>query len=100
MDITQSQIDTIQSQWNSVEEIFAWAAMLLHYGNPTLKVVEGENLTEFAAQISIFTANDGSERLVARCSLPLASTYLSSGNKLWNSVNPLSNTAIPVAYLS
>lgn len=100
MQISQAQIDTIQPQWGSVEEILAWAAMLLHFGNPTLKVVEGENRTEFACQISIFTAEDGTERLISRMNLPLTPQFLSNGQKLWNSVGELSVQNIPSAYLS
>lgn len=100
MDITQSQIDGIQSQWQTVEEIAVWATSLLARGNPTQQVIEAENVLEFVASTSIFQAADGTVRLVSRVSLPLANDYIESGRKIWNSVNALSNPAIPSAYLS
>lgn len=99
MNISSAQIDAVQSQFPTVEAMAAWACLLLHRGNPTLKVLEAENYSDFAAQASVFMANDGSERLVVRLSIPLEPGWASSGDPLWQQVQELSETAIPAGFV-
>ena len=99
MDISQAQIDSVQSQFTTVEQIAGWAGILLHKQNPTKKILEVENDAQLAAQASIFTDAYGTDRLVIRLSLPLAVDYAEGARKLWASVGELSEISIPAAYL-
>lgn len=79
----------------SVEALHAWTGILLHRGNPTLKVLETQNYSDYACQSSVFTAEDKSTRLVIRINLELEADYATSGKKIWASVKEFSEQAIP-----
>lgn len=97
MDLLFSQIPTtIQT----VEQLHAWSGLLLHRSNSTLKVLEAANYSDYACQNSLFTADDGTERLVLRINLKLDPEYAAGTEKIWNLVEAFSDVAIPTAYLS
>ncbi len=97
MDLTPSQIP---SSCDSVEKIAAWAGLLLHRANATLKVLETPGFSDYACQASIFQADDGTQRLVIRLNIELQNAYAESGQKLWTQAKPFSAQAIPAAYTS
>jgi hypothetical protein len=90
----------IPSSINTVEKMVAWAGLLLHRGNPTLKVNESLNYSDFAAQASLFTAQDGTTRLVIRCCIEVDPAFAEANAKLWTQVKSMSEQAIPAAYTS
>lgn len=97
MNFTVSQIPT---SITTVEQLHAWSGMLLHRANSSLKVVESENYSDFAAQASVFQAQDGTQRFVSRMNLELNAGYAESGQKLWTQIQPFSEVAIPAAFTS
>lgn len=97
MNLTTNQIPP---SIDTVEKLAAWAALLLHRANGTLKVIESPGFSDFACQASIFQADDGTQRLVVRLNLQLTDSYAEADAKLWTQITPFSNVAVPTAYLS
>jgi hypothetical protein len=90
----------IPNQINTVERLMAWCGLTLGFINPTKGVVEaaGEN-AEKVIQSFVLRADDGSERLIIRASLPLNANWRSdSTNAFWLMVDELENVNIPAAY--
>ena len=98
--ITQGQIDAIQGQWQTVEEIAAWSTLLLEQFAGSQVVLEKAGNPIPAAEVSDFRDSVGNSRYTARISLVLANDYRTNGLKVWNSVQPLVDAVIPAAYLS
>lgn len=97
--MTAATSASVPSNINSVEEILVWAAMALAQLNPTLKILEAENVSEFAAVTQVFKAADGTDRILVRCTIPLNSAYRTDNSvKFWKHADDLSNTALPSVY--
>lgn len=92
-------LSQVPAQINTVEKLHAWTGLLLHRSNSTLKVLEAANYSDYACQNSLFTADDGTERLVIRVNLKLNPEYATGATKIWNSILPFAEIAIPAAYL-
>lgn len=90
----------IPASVNTVEKLHAWSGLLLHRTNSTLKVLESANYSDYACQNSLFTADDGTERLVIRVNLKLTPEFATGETKIWESILPFTDVAIPTAYLS
>lgn len=85
----------------TLEQLVVWNALSLATVNPTLAILEQENLAQLAAQSAIFTAADNSIRMMIRCSIPLDPAFrYDRTKKLWLFANELSNVALPAAYLT
>ena len=84
--------------WTSIdtlEKLNAWTGLALTYLNPSLQAVEGVGINEYVSQAGIFYVKaDNKFRLLNRQSLQVSADYL-GGGKLWQYVQPLTNTAIP-----
>ena len=90
----------IPNQINTVERLMAWAGLALGFINPTKAVVEaaGEN-AERVMQSFVLRADDGTERLIIRASLPLDANWRSNDSQaFWLNVNDLENVDLPAAY--
>lgn len=100
MNITQAQIDSIQGQFQTVEELIVWGLVLLEqFGNGQV-VLEEAGKPRAAVEVSDFRDSVGNSRFVGRVSIPLAEDYRINGLKLWNSAQPVVDATIPAAYLS
>lgn len=85
----------------TVEQLHVYTGMLLNRMNPSLRVLETQDGSVFAAEFNIFTIADGSQRVITRTSLEIDPTYSSDKTKkLWMFVNELTNTQVPSAFLS
>lgn len=93
-------LNQIPNTIETVEELIAWAGLLLHRNNSALKCLENPNYSDYVCQASNFMAEDKTERLIVRVNLQLKSDYASSGRKLWKSVEEFSEIAIPTEFLS
>jgi hypothetical protein len=83
----------------TLEQLHAWSGTLLKRLNPTLAVLEAENLAQFVMQDGIFSAADNSDRLLVRASLEIDPDYKSDrSKKLWMFAREFSNVAIPAAF--
>lgn len=99
--MTAATSASIPSGITTLEEIFVWTAMALTQVNPTLKILESENVNEFAAVTQVFKSGDGSERILVRATIPLDPAYRTDRTvKFWIHAQELSNTALPAAYTS
>lgn len=90
----------IPNQINTVERLLAWAGLALGFINPTKAIVEaaGEN-AERVVQTFVLRADDGSERLIVRATLPLDPNWRSDdANAFWLQVTDLENVDLPAAY--
>lgn len=83
---------------NTVEKLYAWAATLLDAINPTLKIVEEENVNEKVCQLVTKPSPGSGPLFSSRITLPLVSTYASSTDPFWLNVTELSNTVVPAAW--
>lgn len=83
---------------NTVEKLHAWAATLLDVMNPTLRILEDENISEKATQLVTKPTPSSGTVFIARITLPVVTNYGSSTDPFWQNVNELSNTAIPAAW--
>lgn len=84
---------------NTVEKIAAWAGLALARCNPSTKVLENPNLpSERVALTALIKADDGSNRLVIRLSLPVDDNYPISTKKFWENVTEISETVLPAAF--
>lgn len=93
-------LDQIPNTIETVEELIAWAGLLLHRMNGSLKCLENPNFSDYVCQASNFMAEDKTERLVIRVNLQLKTDYASSGRKFWKSVEEFSEITIPTEFLS
>lgn len=84
----------------TMEEAVAWAGLALHTMNPTLRVLESENISEYAASAATFTDAAQNERLLLRINLKLQSGWQSQAQKMWMAVQEFSNTELPSGYTS
>lgn len=90
----------IPNQINTLERLMAWCGLTLGFINPTKAVVEaaGEN-PERVIQSFVLRADDGTERLIIRASLPLDPNWRSQSTQaFWLNVTDLENVNIPAAY--
>ncbi len=95
--LTKTQIP---NQINTVERLMAWCGLTLGFINPTKAVVEaaGEN-AERVVQSFVLRADDGTERLIIRASLPLDPNWrANSSDAFWLLVQDLENVDLPSAY--
>lgn len=100
MNISQAQIDAIQGQFQTVEEMVAWGVLLLEQFAGTQIVLERPGQPINAIEVSDFRDAVGNSRYTGRVSLVLAADYRTNGLKIWNSIQPIVDATIPAAYLS
>jgi hypothetical protein len=85
---------------NSLERLAAWTGLTLARINPTAKILEVPYADpERICQAFLVKADDGSNRLVLRLSIPLSDDYaVNTSQKLWMNALDISNTVIPSAF--
>lgn len=89
----------LPSNINTTEKLAAWVGLALARCNPTLKILENPQLAaERVAQVFLIRADDGSNRLIVRLSLPVIDGYAEDPKKFWEKINALSDTALPAAF--
>ena len=89
----------IPTNINTLEKLGAWAGLALTRCNPSTKVLENPSASsQRVAETFFIKADDGSNRLVIRLSLPVTDDYASDTKKFWEKVNPLSETVLPAAF--
>lgn len=89
----------IPTNINTLEKLAAWVGLALARCNPSLKILEDPNApAQRAAQVVLIKADDGSNRLVVRLSVPIADGYSESALKFWFNALPISDTALPAAF--
>ena len=83
----------------TLEQLHAWSGLTLDRINPSLAVLEAENLAQFVMQTGIFSAADNSNRLLIRSSFAVDPNFISDRTKkLWMFAKEFSNVAIPTAF--
>jgi hypothetical protein len=86
----------IPADITTIEQLYAWTAIVLTSVNPTLTAIEGPGLAERVSQSNIYyIPADNKTRLLTRVSLELEPAYLGGGKHMWTYVVPLSDTALP-----
>ena len=100
MDVSQSQFDAIQNQFQTVEEIFIWSATLLSRFGGQIVVVEDDQTTAKAISTGTFTDATGVRRFSFRGSIPLNSNYQETAAKIWNGAGVLVQATSPDSFLS
>lgn len=89
----------IPSQINTLEKLAAWVGLALARCNPTVQILEDPNAAaQRTAQIVLIKADDGSNRLIVRVSLPVVDDHASNGFKWWQNPTEISTTALPTAF--
>jgi hypothetical protein len=96
--IMQMTTGTIPAVVSDMEKLAAYAGLALQKGNQGLKVTEAPNYQDFAAQASVFPAEDGTNRLVIRLCLKLDPDYMTNGKKLYENVMVLSDQIKPTGF--
>lgn len=83
----------------TLEQLNAWSGITLDRINPSLAVLEAENLAQFVMQTGIFSAADNSNRLLIRSSLLMDPNFVSDRTKkLWMFAKEFSGVSIPQAF--
>lgn len=89
----------IPTNINTLEKLAAWVGLALARCNPSLKILEYPNAEPArAAEAVLIKADDNSNRLVVRLSLPIADNYSESTQKFWFNTLDFSNVALPAAF--
>lgn len=84
----------LPSQINTLERLTAWALHALATANPKASVLEALDRTEFAAQVGIVKAADGTERLLGRVSIEMDPLYRTDNSKkLWMHAREIEGSA-------
>ncbi|PSB20550.1 glucose-6-phosphate dehydrogenase [Phormidesmis priestleyi ULC007] len=89
----------IPSSIVTLEQLHAWSGLTLDRINPSLAVLEAENLAQFVMQTGIFSAADNSNRLLVRSSFAIDPDFISNRTKkLWMFTKEFSGVSIPQAF--
>ena len=89
----------IPTNINTLEKLAAWVGLALARCNGNNTILEQKNSpAERVAAAVLIKADEGSNRLVVRLSIPIADAYPESTQKFWFNALPMSDTALPAAY--
>lgn len=90
----------IPTNINTLEKLAAWAGLAVERCNPTLKILESPDTSpQRVAEAVLIKADDGTNRMIIRISIPISSDYASNSTvKFWQNAQPLSDVALPTAY--
>lgn len=97
MNLTKEQIP---SDINSVEQLFAWCALLLDNQAGTIDIKEDDAaIPAPAIQVAVTRIADDTKRIIGRCALQLNPNYAQDNSvKLWKHVLPIVNTDVPASF--
>jgi hypothetical protein len=92
-------LSQIPTNINTVEKLHAWSGFVLQKVNPTKTIVEQSNTDPIlVSSVTLFKADDLSQRALIRINLPLDSNYAESTAPMWEAALEISNTDIPAAF--
>ena len=92
--------DNIPATVTTVEQLFSWASGILEFNAGRQTVVEdiGELETRVVQEF-IIQSDDGTIRSISRLSLPVNKDYKTNSGKFWESIQEISTSEIPDAFL-
>lgn len=94
---------SVPSNINTLEKLFAWAAMAAEFlnRNVTYKELNGDGISsglQPLVDISYVTAADGTKRAIVRASIEIDPNFDTSTAKLWESAKAWTSAALPSTY--
>lgn len=100
--MTDVNIETdIPSDITTLEQLASWVALALNRCNPSRKVLENPDLSpQPVAYVGLIRADNNTNRLVVRLSLPIADNYPESGKKFWMNTLTFDDVELPLAFKS
>lgn len=100
--MTQINLGTgsdIPSNCNTVEKVFAWAALLLERINPNAKIIQNPGSSPVRVADSVLVKTDtGGTRLLVQALIPVRDSYPESPAKFWENAAEIDTVAIPAAF--
>lgn len=86
---------------DTVEKLAIWALSGLMQLYVEQTAVEGAGTAERVIQFgTYFIPNTNKTRIIARLTVELENDYLTSGKKVWNTVQPLGTETLPATFNS
>ena len=91
----------IPTNIKTLEQLAAWSALALYRCNPSRKILENPDLSpQPVAYIGLIKADNNTNRLVVRLSLPIADSYPESSQKFWMNTLEFDNVELPPSLTS